>query len=292
MLYNLIDNAIKFSNNDSTITVETTEKHGKVFVSVKDTGCGIPKASITKIWERFYKLDASRGKDRKGTGLGLSIVKEIITAHNQNINVISTEGVGTEFIFTLAKGEAPNKPLRRGLFARHIKLTLEVIFTMNPNTIDSIIKQLIASHTTISTMESCTSGLIASLITDTEGASAIFPGGYVTYLNETKVLVGVDPSVIEIHGVYSPECAEAMARTVQENLHTAIAIGITGTTGNLDPNNADSVQGVVYFCILYKAQAHTFTFQTNVSGMTRHEIKQLYAEQVFAELEMILTSSL
>ena len=135
---------------------------------------------------------------------------------------------------------------------------------MNPNTIDSIIKQLIASHTTISTMESCTSGLIASLITDTEGASAIFPGGYVTYLNETKVLVGVDPSVIEIHGVYSPECAEAMARTVQENLHTAIAIGITGTTGNLDPNNADSVQGVVYFCILYKAQAHTFTFQTNV----------------------------
>ena len=132
---------------------------------------------------------------------------------------------------------------------------------MNPNTIDSIIKQLIASHTTISTMESCTSGLIASLITDTEGASAIFPGGYVTYLNETKVLVGVDPSVIEIHGVYSPECAEAMARTVQENLHTAIAIGITGTTGNLDPNNADSVQGVVYFCILYKAQAHTFTFQ-------------------------------
>ena len=87
---------------------------------------------------------------------------------------------------------------------------------MNPNTIDSIIKQLITSHTTISTMESCTSGLIASLITDTEGASAIFPGGYVTYLNETKVLVGVDPSVIEIHGVYSPECAEAMARTVQE----------------------------------------------------------------------------
>ena len=88
---------------------------------------------------------------------------------------------------------------------------------MNPNTIDSIIKQLIASHTTISTMESCTSGLIASLITDTEGASAIFPGGYVTYLNETKVLVGVDPSVIEIHGVYSPECAEAMARTSENH---------------------------------------------------------------------------
>lgn len=103
VLYNLIDNAVKFSNNDSTITVETSEKYRKVFVSVKDTGVGIPKESLSRIWERFYKIDASRGKDRKGTGLGLSIVKEIITAHGQNINVISTEGVGTEFIFTLDK---------------------------------------------------------------------------------------------------------------------------------------------------------------------------------------------
>ncbi len=101
VLYNLIDNAIKFSHANSTITIETTERGGKVFVSVKDTGIGIPKDSLKKIWERFYKTDSSRGKDKKGTGLGLSIVKEIIQAHNENINVISTEGVGTEFIFTL-----------------------------------------------------------------------------------------------------------------------------------------------------------------------------------------------
>lgn len=101
VLYNLIDNAIKFSHADSAITIETTEKNDKVFVSVKDTGIGIPKDSLKKIWERFYKTDLSRGKDKKGTGLGLAIVKEIISAHNENINVISTEGVGTEFIFTL-----------------------------------------------------------------------------------------------------------------------------------------------------------------------------------------------
>lgn len=101
VLYNLVDNAIKFSHADSTITIETTERNDKVFVSIKDTGIGIPKDSLKKIWERFYKTDASRGKDKKGTGLGLSIVKEIIQAHNENINVISTEGVGTEFIFTL-----------------------------------------------------------------------------------------------------------------------------------------------------------------------------------------------
>lgn len=105
VLYNLIDNAIKFSPEDSVIKVESTLKHETVFISVKDMGCGIPKSSISKIWDRFYKIDSSRGKDRKGTGLGLAIVKEIINSHKQNINVISTEGVGTEFIFTLSKSK-------------------------------------------------------------------------------------------------------------------------------------------------------------------------------------------
>ena len=105
VLYNLIDNAIKFSDPDSIITVETTERGEKVFVSVKDNGVGIPRDSLNKIWERFYKTDSSRGKDKKGTGLGLSIVKESIQAHGENINVISTEGVGSEFTFTLPKSK-------------------------------------------------------------------------------------------------------------------------------------------------------------------------------------------
>lgn len=109
VLYNLIDNAIKFSHPESSITIETTEKNEKVFISVKDTGIGIPKDSIKKIWERFYKTDLSRGKDKRGTGLGLAIVKEIISSHNENINVISTEGVGTEFIFTLPIAQKENE---------------------------------------------------------------------------------------------------------------------------------------------------------------------------------------
>jgi Signal transduction histidine kinase len=103
VLYNLIDNALKFSKNNSSITVETRERYNTVFVSVKDTGEGIPKSSLSKIWDRFYKSDTSRGKDRKGTGLGLSIVKEIVNAHGQNITVVSTEGIGTEFTFSLEK---------------------------------------------------------------------------------------------------------------------------------------------------------------------------------------------
>ncbi len=105
VLYNLLDNAIKFSHHDSVIKIETNEKHNKVFISVKDSGIGIPKDDLKLIWDRFYKSDLSRGKDKKGTGLGLSITKEIIRSHGENINVISTEGVGTEFIFSLPKSD-------------------------------------------------------------------------------------------------------------------------------------------------------------------------------------------
>lgn len=105
VLYNLIDNAIKFSHVDSTIKIETTEKNEKVFVSIKDTGIGIPKENLKHIFDRFYKSDYSRGKDKKGTGLGLAITKEVINAHKENINVISTVDVGTEFIFTLSKSK-------------------------------------------------------------------------------------------------------------------------------------------------------------------------------------------
>lgn len=109
VLYNLIDNAIKFSRPESAIYIETTEKHEKVYVSVKDTGEGIPKDSIKKIWERFYKTDSSRGKDKKGTGLGLAITKEIIQAHGENINVVSTEGVGSEFTFSLTRAKGKKR---------------------------------------------------------------------------------------------------------------------------------------------------------------------------------------
>ncbi len=101
VIQNLVDNAIKFSHHDSTITISIIERSGKAFISVKDHGIGIPKEGISKVWDRFYKSDLSRGKDKTGTGLGLPITKEILNAHNENINVISTEGIGTEFIFSL-----------------------------------------------------------------------------------------------------------------------------------------------------------------------------------------------
>ncbi len=103
VVYNLMDNAIKFSNPNSSIHITTEEKGNKVVISIKDNGIGIEKDCMDKIWNRFYKVDVSRGKDKKGAGLGLAIVKEIITAHGETISVASTEGVETEFVFSLPK---------------------------------------------------------------------------------------------------------------------------------------------------------------------------------------------
>lgn len=106
IIYNLIDNAIKFSPENSCIFVNVRVKGEKAIISIKDNGCGIDKESIGKIFDRFYKSDTSRGKDKKGSGLGLAIVKEILLAHNENIDVVSTVGVGTEFTFTLGLSKA------------------------------------------------------------------------------------------------------------------------------------------------------------------------------------------
>ena len=101
VLYNLLDNAIKFSPSSSKIIISLYNQGDKQYCSVKDFGPGIPSDKIDKIFQRFYKSDSSRGRDKTGNGIGLSIVKEIIMAHNETIDVISTEGAGCEFVFSI-----------------------------------------------------------------------------------------------------------------------------------------------------------------------------------------------
>ena len=114
---------------------------------------------------------------------------------------------------------------------------------------ERLTKTLIAKGLTLTTMESCTSGQIVSLVSDTEGSSAVVKGAYVTYSNEAKIMQGVPAEIIEKYGVYSKETAAAMAMTSRKSYKSNIGIGVTGTLGNVDVNNADSVPGHVYFAI-------------------------------------------
>ena len=102
VVVNLIDNAVKYSFNHARILITTHISGKKVYLSVKDQGCGISKKDQMLIWDRFYMADKARTPNKSAsTGLGLSIVKKIIEDHKEVIWVESTKGQGTTFIFTL-----------------------------------------------------------------------------------------------------------------------------------------------------------------------------------------------
>ena len=141
-------------------------------------------------------------------------------------------------------------------------------------------RALIEKGITISTMESATGGCIASLITDTEGSSAVFKGSLVTYCNEAKVKFGVPGEIIDKYSVYSVQTAEAMAMACRDNFGTDIGIGITGTCGNIDPNNAEASNiGTFYLGICLGKEV--FTYEKSILPQaTRHDYKLSVASEL------------
>ena len=100
VIYNLLDNAVKFASPGSCITVRIYKDNGKAYVSVRDYGETIPPDDLPFIFDRFHKSDRSRSLDKDGVGLGLYLVKSIINSHDEDIAVKSEDGA-TEFVFTL-----------------------------------------------------------------------------------------------------------------------------------------------------------------------------------------------
>lgn len=107
VVYNLSDNAVKFSREGGMLLLSVTEKHGKIEVSLTNEGEGIAEEDLPFVFDRFYKADKSRGLDKSGAGLGLHISKKIVEAHKETISVESEYGKLCRFSFTLAKSDAP-----------------------------------------------------------------------------------------------------------------------------------------------------------------------------------------
>ncbi|GAB6100560.1 ATP-binding protein [Halanaerocella petrolearia] len=101
VVINLLSNAIKFTTADGNIEIKVISKDDEIVVEVIDDGVGIPKTELPYIWERFHQVDRARCPDEEGTGLGLAIVKEIVEGLDGEITVESTEGVGSNFSFSL-----------------------------------------------------------------------------------------------------------------------------------------------------------------------------------------------
>ena len=119
VLYNICDNAIKFSHDGGKYDIRITEKDKRIHVSVYNEGVGIPSEDVARIFDRFYKSDKSRGLDKSGVGLGMYISRTIIDAHGEKIWAESELGKWCRFTFTLPKGAA--FPQRKGTADRNTK---------------------------------------------------------------------------------------------------------------------------------------------------------------------------
>lgn len=100
-VFNLVDNAVKYSGDETCVTISAEQKGGNIEIQVKDTGPGIDTAHLPKVFNRFYRVDKGRSRDQGGTGLGLAIVKHIVQYHNGRIEVESQRGKGTCFTITI-----------------------------------------------------------------------------------------------------------------------------------------------------------------------------------------------
>ncbi|MEZ5382392.1 MAG: ATP-binding protein [Microthrixaceae bacterium] len=100
-LFNLVDNAVKYSDDGGTVRIELRRSPDAIAVEVSDSGIGIPGTDLERIFERFYRVDRARGRDTGGTGLGLAIVRHVVHNHGGSVEAASTEGVGSTFVMKL-----------------------------------------------------------------------------------------------------------------------------------------------------------------------------------------------
>ena len=138
-----------------------------------------------------------------------------------------------------------------------------------------IIEILTKRKETISTMESCTGGMVANEITNIPGASEVFQLGIVSYSNHMKEKYGMDSKIIDQYTVYSMEVAKEMARLATVNGESDYGVGITGTLNRQDSNNPTDKMNMVYFAI-YDKEEDTYIEQTmSVSSFDRVENKKM-----------------
>ncbi len=106
VLINLLDNSIKYGTENGKTKVSFFDMDENLLIEITDNGIGVDSKDISRLFERFFRVDKSRSREQGGSGLGLAIVKHILEAHKQTINVRSTIGVGTTFAFTLQKTDS------------------------------------------------------------------------------------------------------------------------------------------------------------------------------------------
>ncbi len=154
-----------------------------------------------------------------------------------------------------------------------------------------IVKKLIELNKTISTMESCTGGSVASAITNIEGSSDVLKFSAVTYSNEFKIKMGVDKKIIDKYSVYSKETAREMSKKISDYTNSNYGIGVTGKINILDKYNPFGEDNTIYICIYDKDNNNYLEKQIKVFEKTRKTCKEDIIKEITYWLYQLLNIS-
>ncbi len=155
-------------------------------------------------------------------------------------------------------------------------------------TFETIVQKLIKKNKTISTMESCTGGAVASAITNIEGASEVLKFSAVTYSNEFKIKMNVSKEIIDQYSVYSMETAKEMSKEISNYTSSDYGIGITGKLNRIDKDNPYGKDNMVFVSIYEKENKNFITFEIEATEKTRVKNKELIIEKIIEQLEKII----
>jgi nicotinamide-nucleotide amidase len=245
---------------------------------------GVP-SEMNRMWEKEVapRLREIAGSDLiitrilKTAGIGESHIDEqlspILKSSNPSVGIYAKQDGVHVRIAAKAATEEEARALIAPVEGEARRILGEVIWGTDDQTLESAVGLLLYERDlTLATMESCTAGLLASTIADADGASEYFKGGYVTYATEAKMLHGVDPELIEAHGVISAEVAADMARAARQNLGADYGIGITGIAG--EEQVEGKPPGTIHIAVHdgMQAQPMSYTFNQGRQGNKRRAV--------------------
>lgn len=235
----LIPSARPLLNPRGTAPGWWVERDGRIIVSMP----GVP-SEMTRMWEyealprvRPYTGGLLFTRSLRVVGLGESTVEErlddLIHSGNPTVATYAKQDAVNVRITAKSASEAEAKALVDAMDARaRTALDERNVFGVDNDTLPDVILRLLEQRgETLALMESCTGGLVASLITDTPGSSTAFRGGIVSYATDIKEQFGVPKGILDAHGAVSIETARAMARAARERLGATAGIGVTGVAG-------------------------------------------------------------
>ena len=257
-----------------------SEKDGRIIVAMPG-----PPAEMSRMWDEEVSPELRRrstgvvivSRTVKTVGIGEGQVDEMVSdllkSTNPSIGVYArADGIHlrlTAKAASQAEGLRLIEPVEREMRS----ILGAAVWGIDGESLEgAIIRMLDERGLRLATMESCTGGLLASVLTDAPGASKVFRGGVVTYVTEVKQQFGVDPDVIAEHGVVSPETARAMAEAARSVFAANLGIGITGVAGPSSQDGRPVGEVHIGLCDGERAQTMTYTFTQSREAIKRRAV--------------------